>query len=115
MAKSTYTRGDIPPPLFPEHQDYSVDGDSYFFGTLAVDSEGEYAVDSDGAYAVSIDDDSEWHRVDNTGALIETDASSDIISTITMCDICGTIFDNHWKPTTRGRRKVCRLCLDKDA
>ena len=115
MAKSTYTRGDIPPPLFPEHVDHDVDGDSYFWGTLAVDSEGEYAVDVNGEYAVSVDDGSEWHRVDNTGALIETEASSDIISTITMCDICGTIFNNHWKPTTRGRLKVCRLCLDKDA
>lgn len=115
MAKSTYTRGDIPAPLFPEHPDYSIDGDSYAWGTLAVDSEGEYAVDSEGEYAVVVDDDSVWNRFDSAGALVETDSSADIISTLTMCDICGTIFDNHWKPTKRGRRKVCRLCLDKDA
>lgn len=114
MAKSTYTRGDIPSPLFTDHVDHSVDGDSYFWGTLAVDSEGEYAVDSDGEYAVAIDGDSVWNRVDESGTLVETDAASDIISTISMCDICGTIFDRHWKPTKRGRRKVCRLCLDKD-
>lgn len=39
--------------------------------------------------------------------------ADDVISSLACCDLCGTIFDDQWKPHKRGRRTVCRLCLDK--
>lgn len=36
----------------------------------------------------------------------------EVISKLEICYLCGTVFDQTWKPYTRYGHKVCRLCLD---